>query len=361
LHDEWNRLASGGCGDADNGQAAAPMSHRLLAMRITTGAVEHTLVHGLHPKQTGRTAAEIAAGWQVDPRSIPEAGCVDMGALANMVAMSTPPPAPFALFAGTAAWESLLKGIVDEAVTEREATAAAWRSAQSAALNHAAAALKGAAPKGEAGAAGVSASEIIGELPQTRLLLLCKVLVPNAAGGRAALPGTATADAAHVLPLYLLHYGISTAPVGAAAAPALPLPKVSEQGGKGDDAGGKENARSKGSAKSEKRKAAAKAAVEEVSAGPEPLVPPSLRHTREFSEVASCQRRTATRMRDVAHVFGSAIEGIAAQLTPSKVSALVADAQREAELQVMISDAKAELTKLKKMNRDLASELQTTY
>ena len=49
------------------------------------------------------------------------------------------------------------------------------------------------------------------------------------------------------------------------------------------------------------------------------------------------------------------------QLTPARSTALTEDERREAELQMLLNDAKAELGKLKKTNRDLASELNTTY
>ena len=63
----------------------------------------------------------------------------------------------------------------------------------------------------------------------------------------------------------------------------------------------------------------------------------------------------------MAKVFGASLVGIRAQLTPARAQTLVDDAQREAELQGLIADARAELSKLKKINRDLGSELQTTY
>lgn len=66
-------------------------------------------------------------------------------------------------------------------------------------------------------------------------------------------------------------------------------------------------------------------------------------------------------MREVANVFAIAVEGMRAQLTPVRAQALVDEARREEELRTMVADAKAELAKLKKQNRDLASELQTTY
>lgn len=98
LHEEFNLLASGhGCASTDG----SPLTHRLLAMRLTPRSVEHVLVHGLKAKPPIDSPLE----WQVDPRSVPEAGCVDMSALAGIVAASMPPPQPFALFAGRAAWE----------------------------------------------------------------------------------------------------------------------------------------------------------------------------------------------------------------------------------------------------------------
>ena len=44
-----------------------------------------------------------------------------------------------------------------------------------------------------------------------------------------------------------------------------------------------------------------------------------------------------------------------------QVHALVEDGRREAELQSLVAEAKAELGRLKRANKDLAAELQTTY
>ena len=66
-------------------------------------------------------------------------------------------------------------------------------------------------------------------------------------------------------------------------------------------------------------------------------------------------------MRELAHVFGASIEGMRAQLTPARAQVLVDDAQREAELQGLINEAKGELGRLKKVNRELANDLQATY
>ena len=66
-------------------------------------------------------------------------------------------------------------------------------------------------------------------------------------------------------------------------------------------------------------------------------------------------------MREVATVFANAIDGMAAQHSPARAATLVEEARREAELQMLLTEAKAELAKLKKGNRELASELQTTY
>jgi hypothetical protein len=83
LHEEFNMLASGGrpLGEQQRG-AGPPLTHRLLAMHLHRASVEHTLVYGLRPKPPVDAPLE----WQVDPRSVPEAGCVDMGALAGLVA-----------------------------------------------------------------------------------------------------------------------------------------------------------------------------------------------------------------------------------------------------------------------------------
>ena len=59
--------------------------------------------------------------------------------------------------------------------------------------------------------------------------------------------------------------------------------------------------------------------------------------------------------------LATTIEGIGAQLTPNRAATLTEEARREAELHALIADAKTELTRLKKANRELASELTTTY
>ena len=97
---------------------------------------------------------------------------------------------------------------------------------------------------------------------------------------------------------------------------------------------------------------------------PDPLgdaLRPALRGTREYQECLETQRVTAQRMREVANVFGATVEGMRAQLTPVRAKTLVLDTQREIELQALIGEARSELNRLKKANRDLASELQTTY
>ena len=269
MHEEFNLLASGG---------GPPLTHRLLAMRLTPSSVEHCLVHGLRAKP----AVDAPLGWQVDPRSVPEAGCVDMDALAKLVGASMPPAQPFALFAGRAAWENLLSGAVEEAMTERDVVAAARRGARQQASSskakkaaaaaphrpptappHASAALAADSPMTTAAAAAA-------EVQQPRLLLLCRVLVtaPGQSDGHSPskLPGTATADATHILPLHLLHYGVTTTPVTEGAAlpevahrPA-PLPRIAE-GGKGASSSqqetGREARKSGGKSASSTRKAAA--------------------------------------------------------------------------------------------------------
>ena len=66
-------------------------------------------------------------------------------------------------------------------------------------------------------------------------------------------------------------------------------------------------------------------------------------------------------MREVVDVFASSIEGMISQLTPARSACLVEEARREAELQMHLADAKLELSRLKKTNRDLSSELNFTY
>ena len=102
LHEAFNLLANSQSDSLPaTSPASRPLSHRLLAMRLSPASVEHLVVHGLHPKEMVGTPEE----WQVDPRSVPEAGCVDLASLANLIRGSTPPPQPFALFTGRAAWE----------------------------------------------------------------------------------------------------------------------------------------------------------------------------------------------------------------------------------------------------------------
>ena len=369
------------------------MSHRLLAMRLSPSAVEHVLIHGLADKPPLDTLVD----WQVDPRSVPEAGCVDMQALVRMVANSPPPPSPFALFAGRAAWEQLMNGIVEEALTERETCAAASRRALDRRwcagdltgrdLGSAAAAAAAAVAK-ERAAAELAAAERVavggglavaqptaaGEAIQTRLLLICRVLAPPTdatGGGRAgaALPGTATADAERILPLYLLHYGISTTPVPSVPAgflsPLLPIsekavPAPQQEAAREPSRGGSKG--SAGGKGSTRHRVGRSGCADEAEPSPEPsLLNPALRSTREHAAVITCQRITADRMLEVANMFAASIEAMRAQLTPSRSQALVDDALREAELHVLIADARTELTRLKKVNRELASELQTTY
>ena len=86
-----------------------------------------------------------------------------------------------------------------------------------------------------------------------------------------------------------------------------------------------------------------------------------LRATREHSEYLATRAAAGERMREVAAVFATTIEGIGAQLTPNRAATLTEEARREAELSALIADAKSELTRLKKANRELASELTTTY
>ena len=256
--------SGGGGGGGISDPGAAPHSssgadgytQRLLALRLPTSAVEHTLVHGLRPRPTDE---EDALWWQVDPRTVPEAGCVDMKSLGGLISGSAPPPTPLALFSGKAAWETLLAGAVDEAIAARHAAAAKLiarrRESQRGAAAAAAAAasgetssgaapagavttmgavMGGAAGGGEAGsgAGGAASAGPTGGVPTNKLILLVRVLQPRAdadrgeraGGGTAALlgpPGTATAEPKHTLPVYLLHYGTMTS---APPEPASTLP-----------------------------------------------------------------------------------------------------------------------------------------
>ena len=211
------------------------------------------------------------------------------GALAGLVAASKPPPAPFAIFAGRAAWDTLLNGAHDDAFTERDAAAAARLGARDAAAQKRApprppppppppppplppppppttTPKSRSAKKLEAIGSptttlplGYEASVVVGaEVSEPRLLLLCRVLVAAPAGGdgrsassklgllpsKLGLPGTATAEPTHLLPLHLVHYGVTptttppptTTPHAqgamAAAAPlpnTAPLPKAAER------------------------------------------------------------------------------------------------------------------------------------
>lgn len=396
-----------------NGAAPLPppqgYTHRLLAMRLPPRSVEHLLVHGLRPKPPVTSARD----WQVDPRTVPEAGCVDMESLASIVAASVPPPPPFALFSGPAAWEELLASTIEEAVTARDGLAAGLASSHGGEHGHGHA--KGAAA---------------GSTPTNRLIVLCRVLVPispseavaerlasgGSAGGSpggspprhakggaasaaalaqarlaAACPpsGTAsTTDPEMILPLYLLHYGTMTAPP---PEPQMPPAPLSQSSGSEKNVAQVEKAApsepravrndSRGASKGGTTRAAAAAAAEAAGGGKggggsrgaaAPAakaaseaefgkLPAALRATREHQVYLSCRAATAERMREVAGVFAATIEGMTQQLTPARSNAMIEDERREAELQMLLNDAKAELSKLKKTNRDLASELNTTY
>ena len=88
---------------------------------------------------------------------------------------------------------------------------------------------------------------------------------------------------------------------------------------------------------------------------------PGLRGIREHSHLLQCQRVTAERRRELAHVFGASLEAMRAQLTTARTHALVGDDHREAELQGLLQDGRVELARLKKLNRELAADLQATY
>jgi hypothetical protein len=106
-------------------------------------------------------------------------------------------------------------------------------------------------------------------------------------------------------------------------------------------------------------KDADKAATHE--AGAPSALPAALRATREHAEFVRCHALAAQRMREVASVLAATIEGMVAQQTPARAACLVEEARREAELSGLLAEAKAELSKLKKANRDLVGELQTTF
>ena len=88
---------------------------------------------------------------------------------------------------------------------------------------------------------------------------------------------------------------------------------------------------------------------------------PGLRGIREQSHLLQSQRVTAERRRELAHVFGASLEAMRAQLTTARTHALVGDDHREAELQGLLQDGRVELARLKKLNRELAADLQATY
>ena len=100
---------------------------------------------------------------------------------------------------------------------------------------------------------------------------------------------------------------------------------------------------------------------DEVDAELSSSVHPSLRGIREHTHLLKCQRVTAERMHELAAVLGASLEGMRAQLTTARAHALVGEAYREAELQGLLQDGRVELARLKKLNRELAGELQATY
>jgi hypothetical protein len=85
---------------------------------------------------------------------------------------------------------------------------------------------------------GYEASVVVGaEVSEPRLLLLCRVLVAAPAGGdgrsassklgwppsKLGLPGTATAEPTHLLPLHLVHYALRSAPTTTPPPTTTPL------------------------------------------------------------------------------------------------------------------------------------------
>jgi hypothetical protein len=387
-------VSSSSGGSASDGRAGAPppgYTHRLLAMRLPASAVEHVLVHGLRPKPK----EESGLDWQVDPRTVPEAGCVDLKSLGKLIGASLPPPPPFALFGGAAAWGELLAGAIEEAITARDAAAVRLTTRRRQAGTGVAGAVPASAAAtdaaggrqrvdGEGNGSGIGAVA-----PTSNLLLLARVLVPLMKGEWSESirrehqgkpphrphtpPGTATADPEEILPLYLVHYGTMTsAPPEPLAAQPLAVSSRSEKsmaqteartseprghaGARGD---GRSSGKSGTSGKSSR--AAAAAAREEAEREPSASLPMALRATHEHAVYLASRKTTADCMREVAAAFAMTIEGMDAQLTPARAASLVEDSRREAELHVLLADARAELSKLKKGNRDLAAELQTTY
>lgn len=410
-------------------------THRLLALRLAPAAVEHTLVFGLHPKPPPGQAL----AWQVDPQTVPEAGCVDMASLAKIVGASIPTPTPLPLFAGGAAWEAVLAGEVEEAITARDAAAAGLATARGQAS------ARGQPPPNAPAAQNAAATAITAasRRPQNKLLLLVRVLLPLSEPSpekhkpppavrepplrsppcpppRQVAPppaGTATAAPSHILPLYLLHYGTMTAPPEAevlagrgtggisgassisgtisstasmsSSVSSTPLteknvaqreeraaaePRTASQardkagGSSGGAKGAREGTDGDGLRKSKSGRAAAKEAGHHLVA-PAALpgedqpsaLPNALRSSREYANYVHCRRVAAERMREVARVFANSIEGMVSQLTPARAACLAEEARREAELQLLVAEAKTELTKLKKGNRDLGSELNLSF
>lgn len=274
-------------------------------------------------------------------------------------------PLPLPAFA-----QSLLSGAIEEARTERDVVAASRRGAHG--RSGAAAPAKRAATTDVLVDGGGEAAAVAAEGQQTRLLLLCRVLVPATgpgAEGRSPtkLPSTATAEPTHILPLHLIHYGISTTPVSAEGAqPTVPtLPVKSSATEKSSpapqhEAAQKEPSR-KGGGKGSSHRRTSKSVAEGAEPEPEQAILAAVRGTREYAHYTGCQKATADVLREASSVFGASIEGMRAQLTPARAQALANDIRREAELQGLIADAKAELARLKKVNRELANDLQSTY
>ena len=211
------------------------------------------------------------------------------------------------------------------------------------------------------------------------------------------------------MPIYLLHYGTMTAPrqemgesssghaahggsngggggppaaalamssgseknVAQVEAKAVAEPRLAtQQRDKGGKSSGRSSSSSQASAASSSATgkggqsgasgpASASAALD--GDGKPAALPTALRATREHSEYLACRRNAALRLREMASVFAHSIEGMVSQLTPARAQCLVEEARREAELQLLLTDAKTELAKLKKANRDLASDLQTSW
>ena len=435
-----------------------PPTQRVVALRLPSGStVEHVLVHGVRSRPAGGSSALGAASasdaggaggeggeggegseggeggaagedpsgsverpsWLIDPSAFPEAGCVDTDTLAALVAASSPPPRPLALFAGGAAWGKLLEAEMGEAkaVAAAEAQRIAARGGpgtgalcdepepgqeearEAAEMAEAAeAALEAEAAAEAAAAAGTVVGdaeplsvdgdgEALGQAP--RLLLLCRVLCATADsvfpaprhGGRAAeAPAPVDAAPEDVLPLYLLVYGLAetSRPVGpyadpehaseaAAAATAAVLAVSPEKRGKGKRKARRTEKVAAAAAEAVASEAAAEAEAKAAAAAPYekgiegvPL-PPQLLYSREHADWEACRRVAVDQMRGIAEAFVSVREGIGRQLSPAIAAALVEDDYRIAHNEQLLKQAKEELAKMKKETKALEAKLAKKY